>query len=98
MAVKDKFNIIPPVTRTHRGKKIREVISTPEWVNFIDSITTGPARVAVISAGMEGRPDLISNSSYGTPDYWWLICAANNIIDPFEQLVAGKQIKVPIIS
>ena len=46
---------------------------------------------------MEGRPDLISNSIYNTPDLWWLICAANNIIDPFEELISGKKIKIPII-
>tara|TARA_R110002167_G_scaffold245177_1_gene450590 strand:+ start:404 stop:604 length:201 start_codon:yes stop_codon:yes gene_type:complete len=54
--------------------------------------------LALIPVGMEGRPDLISNDVYGTPGYWWLVCTANNIIDPFEELKAGNTIKLPIIS
>ena len=46
---------------------------------------------------MEGRPDLIANKVYGTPHLWWVILAANDIIDPFEELLAGKKIKLPII-
>ena len=46
---------------------------------------------------MEGRPDLISNSLYNTPELWWFICAANNIIDPFEEIIPGKKLKIPII-
>ena len=43
------------------------------------------------------RPDLLSQKAYGTPKYWWLICAVNNISDPFEQIIPGKTIKLPII-
>tara|TARA_R110000822_G_scaffold142046_2_gene280012 strand:+ start:564 stop:710 length:147 start_codon:yes stop_codon:yes gene_type:complete len=46
---------------------------------------------------MGGRPDLLSQKAYGTPKYWWLICAVNNISDPFEQIIPGKTIKLPII-
>jgi hypothetical protein len=46
---------------------------------------------------MSGRPDLISQEAYNTPEYWWLVCAINNISDPFEQLIAGKLIKLPVI-
>ena len=98
MARRDKFSFIEPVSRTHRGKNIREVISSPVWERFINNLDDTPSKVALIPAGLEGSPDLISNSVYGTPDYWWVICAANNIIDPFEQLTAGKQIKVPMIA
>ena len=97
MARKDKFSVITPIVRTHRGKTIRETVSSQQWVDFVNGLDSMPAKVAVIPAGMQGRADLISNSAYGTPDYGWLICAANNILDPFEQLIAGKQIIIPII-
>lgn len=32
----------------------------------------------------ENRLDIISNNYYGTPLYWWIIAAANNIQDAFE--------------
>ena len=98
MARRDKFSTIKPINRTHRGKNIREIVSSPLWESFINGLDTTPSKVAVIPAGFVGRPDLISNSVYGTPDYWWVICAANRIVDPFEQLTAGKQIKIPMIA
>ena len=98
MARRDKFSTIKPVRRTHRGKNIREIVSSPAWESFMGNIEFIPSRVTIIKPGMVGRPDLISNAAYGTPDYWWVVCAANRIIDPFEQLVAGKQIKIPIIT
>ena len=36
---------------------------------------------AVVPAGMEYRPDLISEQAYGSPDYWWKIMEANNMFD-----------------
>ena len=54
--------------------------------------------MAKVPTGMEGRPDLIANEFYGDSTYWWIICVANNISDPFEQLKAGKLIKLPLMS
>ena len=52
---------------------------------------------AIIPVAMENRADLIALSAFGTEKLWWLICSANGIIDPTTELVAGKQIKIPII-
>ena len=38
----------------------------------------------------EGRVDLISSRYYGTPKYWWVICQANNILDPHSELLEGE--------
>jgi hypothetical protein len=32
-------------------------------------------------------PEVVSYVLYGTSDYWWVICAINNIIDPFYDWV-----------
>ena len=37
----------------------------------------------------------ISYRNFGTIKLWWLICKFNNIKNPFEEIVAGKIIKIP---
>src|ERR1035437_3500550 len=41
-------------------------------------------RYTIIPAGMEYRPDLMSNQIYGVPDLWWKILEVNNIFDVFD--------------
>jgi len=36
----------------------------------------------------------ISYKLYGTKTFWWLLCLFNNIENPFEELEAGKKLKV----
>lgn len=48
----------------------------------------------VIPPGAEYRPDLVSQSAYGTSDFWWKILEANNIKDIFE-FKAGLNIRIP---
>jgi len=50
--------------------------------------------VAVISPGMEFRPDLVSKERYGTIDFWWKIMEVNNIKDIYD-FKAGKTIVLP---
>ena len=38
--------------------------------------------------------DLISNKYYGTSSLWYLICVMNNIINPYEEINDGQQVKV----
>jgi len=40
------------------------------------------------------RLDLISNRVYGSPNYWWVILAANNYHIEFD-IEAGEVIRVP---
>ncbi len=40
------------------------------------------------------RLDLISYHYYSTPEYWWIIALANNILDPFN-LVPGTILRIP---
>jgi len=50
--------------------------------------------IAVIPPGMEYRPDLVSNKTYGTPDFWWRIMEVNNIFDIFD-FKSGVTIRLP---
>lgn len=38
--------------------------------------------------------DAISKRMYGTEYLWWAICLSNNIINPFEELEAGQEVKI----
>lgn len=51
-------------------------------------------KYTVITAGTEYRPDLMSQTAYGTPDFWWKIMEANGIKDVFE-FKAGLNIRLP---
>lgn len=42
----------------------------------------------------EGRLDMISQIYYGDPQYFWVICLANNIIDPLT-VIEGTILKIP---
>lgn len=56
---------------------------------------TGKDKFTVISPGHEYRPDLLSNSIYGVPDFWWRIMQVNNIWDIYD-FKAGTNIRIPI--
>tara|TARA_R110001583_G_scaffold8932_5_gene42137 strand:- start:825 stop:1121 length:297 start_codon:yes stop_codon:yes gene_type:complete len=97
MSLDDRFKKFSFTMVTHKGHRIKNIVSNDKWTYLADTLDRYDFNLAIVPNGMEGRPDLISNSIYNTPDLWWLICAANNIIDPFEELISGKKIKIPII-
>ena len=57
-------------------------------------IRSGDEKVAVITKGVEYRPDLVSQEIYGFPDHWWRILEANQMKDIFE-FKAGTTIVLP---
>lgn len=38
--------------------------------------------------------DNIAYKYYGTERLWWLVCSMNNVVNPFEEIEPGQQIKV----
>lgn len=52
----------------------------------------------IVSKRGEGRPDLISDQIYGSAYYAWFIMQYNSIVDPVEELVTGKKLRLPIPS
>lgn len=51
-------------------------------------------QVAVVTPGLEYRPDLMSFDKYGMPDFWWKILEANNMKDVTE-FKAGATVVLP---
>lgn len=48
-------------------------------------------------SGEGGMPDLLSYNIYGNEQYWWILMAYNNLIDP-DELVEGMTIKYPSLA
>lgn len=46
----------------------------------------------------EGRPDMLGYLFYGDVGLWWIICQYNNIINPFDELVEGTILLIPMLS
>jgi hypothetical protein len=44
----------------------------------------------------ENRLDIISNKYYNTPDYYWVIAMANDLVDPFI-IKVGDVLRIPSI-
>jgi len=95
---KSRFSVFDVKDVVFKDKSTKEIISSKGWNSYAENLDLLPKKTMVIPAGLEGRPDLISYHAYGIVDYWWVVCVANNIIDPFEQLKEGKQIKIPLIN
>lgn len=93
-----RFSTYMSTKRFHRDKPYMDLVSSKLWKAFlVDGLKKYDYKISVIPASMEFRPDLISGAAYGTEKLWWLVCTANAIIDPNTELVAGKQILLPII-
>jgi len=45
----------------------------------------------------EGKPQLLGYVFYGDTGLWWIICQYNGILDPIEEIVAGKLLLIPTI-
>ena len=51
-----------------------------------------------VSDSEYGRLDLISFRLYQTTRYWWILANANNIVDPFEEILPGKVLRAPSVT
>lgn len=65
--------------------------------DFVEIPISPYDRYYQLKPGEEGRWDLISNKEYLSVDYWFLICLANNIFDPFDSPPAGTILRIPSI-
>lgn len=41
------------------------------------------------------RLDILAQMYYQNPSMWWVIAEANNIFDPFEELIPGTLLRIP---
>lgn len=84
--------------RYTRGGTVEVSAKFAEWWNKRD-VPKDPSDVLyVMEAKYEGRPDLLAYTFYGDVGLWWIICQYNGILDPQTELVAGKQLLIPIQS
>jgi hypothetical protein len=49
----------------------------------------------LIMTTAEDRLDLLANHYYDDPSMWWIIAAANNLIDIDLKLKEGTQLRIP---
>jgi hypothetical protein len=92
-----RFTLYEPNILFHRGKLIKDVVSSARFDNFYEALGDSDYRIATINQRFENRPDLISQAAYGTPGYWWVILLANGIEDALSGLKAGTEIKIPVL-
>lgn len=66
--------------------------------DFPDWVYLKKCKIIRVNDMEANTPDLISFLYYGDETMYWLICLANKIVDPFEELPMGKLIFIPNIS
>lgn len=94
----NRYGTYESVRRTHRGKPFKDLVNSAEWKKFlVENLDKIEYQTTLIPNNMENRVDLIALAAFGTERLWWLICTVNGIIDPTTELIAGKQIRIPII-
>ena len=65
-----------------------------ETINKVPAISRAGDTYHIVEPNQEGRLDIISSIYYSSPDFYWIIAQANNIIDPFT-VIAGTILKIP---
>lgn len=65
-----------------------------QTINFPTNLPEGLFRYYTIIPG-DTWP-YISYKEYGTPNLWWIILFANQILDPTRQLISGDTILIPV--
>jgi hypothetical protein len=51
--------------------------------------------LVTINQNQAGRPDMISQLAYGSPDLWWVILEFNGIKDPLSELKTNQILRIP---
>lgn len=88
------------VTNVSRYSKSRVIYYSDEKIITFETYKRKPFvpsprdQVAVITPGLEYRPDLMSFEKYGVSDFWWKIMEANGIKDVAD-FRAGRTIVLP---
>jgi hypothetical protein len=97
VVVVDDRPIDVPQTSSTRWAKVltidgRRAYSAAQFPAIPDTLL---AQIHVVNAEDVGRADIISRKHYGTQALWWVVCHANDIIDPFAELTLGQVLYLP---
>jgi len=68
--------------------------SPPNFLN--GTLTDDQIGYFPVTSALAGRPDLISNRIYGTPELAWVLIAFNNAREALNWPVTGDRIAYPI--
>lgn len=96
----DSSRFTSALSRYRNSTVVYYAIGTAQYLTFTTykkQVSPTPSqndKYALITPGMEYRPDAVSKSVYGTTDLWWKILEANNMKDIFE-FKAGITIRLP---
>lgn len=74
----------------------RKVIVHENW-NPMAVMEASTDTFYTVALETENRLDIIANTYYDSPRYWWVIALANNIDDPFDVPI-GTVLRIPSIS
>jgi hypothetical protein len=80
-------------TISHKGKNIPTVLHVKLLEDLLTNLDQKSFQEFKIPIQLANRPDLISQTFYGTPFLDWYVMITNNIFDPFESLNSGDLIK-----
>ncbi|MCG8434351.1 MAG: hypothetical protein MJA83_10005, partial [Gammaproteobacteria bacterium] len=72
----------------------QEVIEQETWIPPEIPVTQNDLRTKV-EPGEIGRLDLIALRVYNNSSLWWVIAFVNDIVDPFEEATAGRELRYP---
>lgn len=91
MAIEDRRTLYATDTVSGKLEKDHLASSLPTYTPLINKTFRVPEWCV-------GRIDLISYLMYGKSDLWWLICQANGILDPWDEIVFDITLNIPNIS
>lgn len=74
----------------------RKVIVHENW-NKTSIMVSSRDKYYTVDMVTENRLDIIANSYYNSPRYWWVIALANDINDPFD-VPKGVTLRIPPLS
>lgn len=78
----------------HKGKTVITSCGSKSFKLSMSQLQKAPSRVGIIPPGYEHRADKIADLFYESPQLDWLVCWANNVSDPFQQLNVGDRIRI----
>ena len=88
----DNYNFANLFNVVNKGEKIYFNLCRSIYFDIED---ISPDLITVYEVAEGDTWTNISYRNFGTIKLWWLICKFNNIKNPFEEIEAGKIIKIP---
>lgn len=75
-------------TTEHKNSKL-------EWWEKTEFQRDASDTVYTVENFYVSRLDLLASAFYGESRYWWIIAQYNNILDPINEVTAGRVLLIP---